>query len=134
MIAERLRQEGLKPGDRVAYIGSSMDADWARLDQVKIVAEVPVIWDRQPVLMRRVLANNREIDAFWHASREQQERVYEAFRKAGAAMVVADRLPKDVETPGWQRVLPPGTPHMAWSDAQVPRAPETAFRWLRKAQ
>ena len=127
MLAERLRQLGLMPGDRVACIGSSMDADWARLDGVRVVAEIPVIWDRQPGLMRRVLANTSEIEDFWHTSKERQEQVYQIFRDAGAKMVVADRLPKNVDTSGWHRVLAPGTPHMAWSDAQVPRAPETAY-------
>ena len=131
MLARELREIGVKPGDRVAYIGSSMDADWARLDGVRIVAEIPVIWERQPGLMRRVLANTSEIDDFWHAGMEKRERVYQAFREAGASIAVADRLPKDVAAPGWHRVLPPGTPHMAWSDAQVPRAPGTAYKWLQ---
>ena len=131
MLAQRLRQLGVNPGDRVAYIGSSMDADWARLDRVRIVAEIPVIWDRQPGLMRRVVANTSEIDDFWHANKAGRERVYRAFRDAGASIVVADRIPKDAAAPGWQRVLLPGTPHMAWSDAQVPRAPETAYKWLQ---
>jgi len=130
MLAQRFRELGLKAGDRVAYIGMGMSADWARIDGVRIVAEVPVIWDRSPGLFRGIRENTNEIDTFWHATPEKRARVYRAFRDAGAIIAVADQLPKGVDTFGWRAVLPPDTPHMAWSDAQVPRQPGTAYRWL----
>ena len=40
-IAEGLRALGVKPGDRIANIGRTEDAYWARLAGAKIVAEVP---------------------------------------------------------------------------------------------
>ena len=41
-VAERLHSMGMKPGDRVALIGNGFhELSWARLERVKIVAEVP---------------------------------------------------------------------------------------------
>jgi hypothetical protein len=42
VVAERLRAMGFKPGDQVALIGDGFgEAYWARLEKVRIIAEVP---------------------------------------------------------------------------------------------
>src|SRR5437763_15393517 len=39
LLAQRMKEVGLRPGDRVAWIGNAIDAEWAILDDAKIVAE-----------------------------------------------------------------------------------------------
>lgn len=112
MLAERFRGLGVRPGDRVAYIGQSIDADWVRMDGAKIVAEVPIIWDHLDQLNRFVEPNQREVEAFWRADAGTRGRVLQAFRDAGAVIVVADKAPTWALAQGWRQVLPPGTPHL----------------------
>jgi hypothetical protein len=129
-LADAFRKVGLNPGDRIAYIGKSMDWDWPRLDGVRIVAEVPVVWTRDPGLMRRVRANRGEINAFWHASPEVQQRVLNAFRAVGAVMVVADFIPKGVSAPGWKRVLRDSELRLPPEYPEDSIAPYTVYKWL----
>lgn len=57
VIADALRANGVSPGTRVAFIGSSFDAYWARLARVRIVAESPDTnyVDREPAEQARGL-------------------------------------------------------------------------------
>jgi hypothetical protein len=68
MAADSLQQMGLRPGDRIASIGSSFDAEWASIMGVKIVAEISVISDRENTLMPNTHGNRKEIKAFWWAN------------------------------------------------------------------
>ena len=120
MIAERMKEAGLHPGSRIAWIGESINSDWARLDGAKIVAEVPVRYDRQEeLLFRWVVANRAEIKAFWYAPQPVKARVFDLFRKEGVTFVMIDKIPDGVDRTGWHQVLPKGTPHLPWSGAQV---------------
>lgn len=124
LLAERFRDAGVRPGDRIAYLGRAIDADWARMIGARIVVEAPVIWEREELLNRRIFINYREVDAYWNGTPEERERVHEAFRKAGAVIAVADTPPPRAFSEGWRRVLPADTPglpakeeHGQWNHA-----------------
>jgi hypothetical protein len=90
-VAEKLRTMGVEPGSPVAVIGDSFRQEeyWARLDRVKIVAEVP-----------RRLETGDSAAAFWSSSHEVEQAVLNALKSTGAIAVVAASPPK-VLPPGW---------------------------------
>ena len=63
----------VRSGDKVARIGGNFAADWARLLQVTVVAEVP----------------RSDAQEFWAASREVQAQVIRKFTALGVTAVVA---------------------------------------------
>jgi hypothetical protein len=87
-VAEQLRQLGVRPGDKVASIGSGFDAYWAHLAGVTIVAEIP------------------ESDAgnFWMADPETKAKVFSLFEKYGAKAVVCNRVQQFTYPPGWTHI------------------------------
>jgi hypothetical protein len=89
-VAEQLRAMGFEPGNRVAVIGDgSVEGIWARLDRVKIVAEVP-----------HALETGDSATAFWRSGTEGQQAVLNALESTGAKAAVAEMPPK-VLPPGW---------------------------------
>ncbi|HEX8986077.1 MAG TPA: hypothetical protein VF767_11605, partial [Bryobacteraceae bacterium] len=133
MVAQRLRQLGVRAGDRVAYIGEAINADWVRLDGARIVAEVPVLWVRYENLNRFVQPDPTEVKAFWSAAPETRARILEAFQRAGASMVIADSAPAASRREGWQSVFAAGTAHLPWSDGQLWDYKRSAFLMLPPA-
>lgn len=108
-IANRVRSLGIKPGDRVAYIGTCDMADWTRLDKVRIVAEVPVEHTRNRGMFNNLMIdNNQEVDAFWHATPEQRGGVLSAFKAAGVKIVVTDGQNPEGLAESWPLLLPDG--------------------------
>ena len=87
--ARELERRGVRPGDRVAHIGSSFDCAWARAARVHITAEV----------------RTADADAFWAADPMRQDEVLDAFRRTGATAVVGNPGPGLGR--GWERI--PGT-------------------------
>ena len=87
-VAAALTEAGLRPGDKVAFLGYSFDASWARLARVRIIAEM----------------HPYDPTAFWGASPEVQARVVAAFANAGARAVVAEPAASAGEAPGWRRL------------------------------
>lgn len=87
-VAEFLQRMGVQPGDKVASIGRTFDANWAHLAQVKIVAEIP----------------RRDENAFWAANDTVRSQALRTFGKTGAKLVVADRVPSYASTLGWERI------------------------------
>lgn len=123
MLAQNIQKLGVEPGSEVAYIGEAINSEWARLDHIRIVAEVPVIWDRLNNINRGILANHREAIVFWKSKAVERLRVLNAFQAAGASMVFADPPPPGTDTTGWRPVLPPDASHLPWSGGQVPVVP-----------
>jgi len=103
--AAELRALGLKPGDRIAYIGFSFRAYWALLDQAKIVADIPVRFPRRGGLANLQDDDYSEIDAFWRLPAASQQHVFDLMKKAGARAVVADVAPSWAQTAGWVRLV-----------------------------
>jgi hypothetical protein len=89
-VATQLQRFGLREGDRVAYIGLSFGAYWARLSKVRIVAEIP----------------SDEKDSFCKTDISTRSQVMDTFERIGAKLVVAEKLPPDITTSGsgWQRL------------------------------
>jgi 4-amino-4-deoxy-L-arabinose transferase-like glycosyltransferase len=87
-VAEFLHRIGVQPGDKVASVGRTFDANWAHLTQVQIVAEIP----------------HRDENDFWAASDAVRSQALSAFGKTGAKLIVADRAPGIASTLGWERI------------------------------
>lgn len=83
-----LRDLGVKPGDDVAVIGYGFDSYWARLADVRIVAEL--------------LAS--EADPFWRGTAAIRNQVIEAFAGTGAKAIIAENVPPRVSLTGWRQV------------------------------
>jgi hypothetical protein len=131
MLAQRLHQVGVKAGDRIAYIGNAMDADWARQLGARVVAEVPVIWDRRASLSRVVVENDAEVNAFWAAPKAVRAHVLDLFRNVGVSVVVAEDLPPRAQAEGWNRVFPPNAPGLPSMGRQFDTGAATGYLKLR---
>ena len=94
-VLSELRKLDVKPGDKVAVIGRGLDPYFARLGQLKIIAEAPVL-DGHPT---------------WLAISENLDRIVAAFaRQTEAAVVVSNVAPLDSRgAVAWQPVN--GTPY-----------------------
>jgi 4-amino-4-deoxy-L-arabinose transferase-like glycosyltransferase len=84
--ARKLKDFGIRPGDRVGFIGDTFSAYWARLARVRIVAEI----------------TRKDANVFWAADQATKDRALKAFADAGAKAVVTNRLPPPHD--GWQRI------------------------------
>ena len=87
-VAEGLNRMGVRSGDKVASLGTSFKAYWARLARVKIVAEIP----------------SGHVRDFWAAGSSGRSQVMEAFASTGARVVVAQNIPTLSSARGWQRI------------------------------
>lgn len=94
-VADGLARMGVNPGDKVASIGASHEAYWARLARVRIVAEIPVSNYRK---------SYKDLDDFWMADPSVKSQVIQAFARTGAKVIVADRIPEYASATGWQRI------------------------------
>jgi hypothetical protein len=87
-IADALLQIGIKPGDKIAIIGDSINANWARLSRVKIVAEIPP----------------EEKAIFWGADPFVKSQVTSLLAKTGAKLVVTNGIPIQASADGWRKI------------------------------
>jgi 4-amino-4-deoxy-L-arabinose transferase-like glycosyltransferase len=90
-VAEYLSQSGIRPGDKVASIASPGWNHWARLAQVRVIAEIP------------------DPARFWESNTVVRERAMKTFASIGAKAIVATPLPMKelvVRSPGEQRPAP----------------------------
>jgi hypothetical protein len=103
VTAEGLKQMGLQPGTKVGAIGFDMDAHWAYLARLDIVAEI----------------GTDDTCLFWSEPPVVQTEVLEKFAQAGASVVVANTgggirttsrpIPLDLAGcsrpgPGWRKI------------------------------
>lgn len=86
IVAARLNQLGVKPGERVANAGRSFHAYWAHLAGVQIVAELP---DGHALLC---------------ADSNTAARVFTALASVGARALVTRAIPVPACIAGWQRI------------------------------
>jgi hypothetical protein len=102
-VADTMQRSGLRPGDRVAYIGFSLNAAHVGLEQAQIVATIPErITHDDTAWGRPLVFTFPKPHDFWRRSPEDQDRVFAAFRSVGAKWVFADTVPKGADTTGWQ--------------------------------
>ncbi len=115
-VANEVRGLGAVPGDKIGYIGgAAINADWARLDGLRIVAEIPVTTKRVDDQWHIVERDTSQTDIFWKSGADRQNLVFSLFRAAGARFVVAENAPEWADTSGWHKLAatdakPVGTP------------------------
>ncbi len=106
LLAEKLESLGLCAGDKAAYIGPGINAEWARLAHVKIVAEVPLMYARHASLLyNQHIDDTTQIDTFFRLDSAARERVLQVMRDAGAKIVVTDGYFSKKYVNGWSRLL-----------------------------
>ena len=87
-VAEGLRETGVGPGDKVAFIGDSFRAFWAHLAGARVVAEV----------------RKDKVGDFWKANAAVKTDLLNAFSRAGVKAVVMEKPPAGVDVSGWQKI------------------------------
>jgi hypothetical protein len=87
-VAQSLQTFGVRPGDKVASIGYALDAYWAHLAGVRIVAEIP-LWGTP---------------SFWSAGAKSQSEVFTDFAGTGAKIIVTDQRPPMESREGWREL------------------------------
>jgi hypothetical protein len=93
-IADGLHRAGLRPGDKVAVIGYAPSAYWARLAQVRIVAEA--------FSEELDFLSVEHIDEMLLPGGALRPEVEQALAGTGARAVVARNVPASVVRHGWQ--------------------------------
>ncbi len=102
-VAETMQQRGLKPGDRVAYIGFESAAAHVGLERAHIVAVVPQrVTHDDKAKGRPYLITFARSDEFWRSKPAAKQQVYDAFKSVGAKWIFADTVPRWADTTGWQ--------------------------------
>jgi hypothetical protein len=100
-IAVELRQAGLSPGDRIAYVGDGISAYWALCDGLRIVAEVPTRFPRSDNIQRSVYLGLEEVDKFWSSDATAKAKAISSMKSSGARAVVADHIPVGADLAAW---------------------------------
>jgi hypothetical protein len=130
VMAQRFSKLGIKPGDRIAYIGSGISADWVRLAHARIVAEVPAVWERGTKILNTVEQNEKYQERFFALDEEQREPVYQAFRQAGAVLAVTRQIPAGDRLGAWKPLLDPLEHGYPKAGGQVLEQSPGYYRWL----
>jgi hypothetical protein len=131
MMAHRLVKLGVKPGDRVAFVGTGISADWVRLVKAKVVAEVPASWDRGTML-NIVEENEQNSVRFFQLDETSRDKVYDAFLCAGAVIAVTSHVPRDARVDDWRPVLDPTEPGYPRTGGQVLEQSPGYYHWLKR--
>ena len=87
-VAEELNKFGIRSGDKVAFIGHSFDAYWARLTGVQIIAEIPY----------------KNIDFFWTADHTIKNKVFQIFSDTRAKAILTTEVPPYASMTEWQKI------------------------------
>ena len=87
-VAEGLREMGVGPGDKVAFIGDSFRAFWAHLAGARVVAEI----------------RKDKVGDFWQANAAVKAELLNAFARAGVKAVVMERPPAGIDLNGWKKI------------------------------
>lgn len=86
-VAKRLRDAEIKPGDKVAFVGSALvDHYWAHLARVSVAAEVS------------------NASQYWSAAPEQKSNAISQLIQSGARAIVARDVPTEFLGVGWKQV------------------------------
>ena len=87
LVADGLRKMGILPGTQVASIGSGLEAYWAHLAELRIIAEIP-----------------EKGDSFLAVDSLRRREVLNKFLELGAKAVVTKNAAVAGSTEGWQEV------------------------------
>jgi hypothetical protein len=96
-VAQVLHNTGIPPSSDVGYIGTALDAYWAHLAQVRVIAEIP----------------DPGVGSFVQARPEKKAEVMRKFREVGVKAVLT-RYPGVAQSmQGWQPIT--GTRYFLWT-------------------
>ncbi len=87
-VATGLKKAGVQAGEKVAYVGGRNSFYWARLAQIRVLAEI-----------RRI-----EEERFWQADEATKQQLFAKLREAGINLLVTSKLPETARATGWQAV------------------------------
>jgi hypothetical protein len=87
-VATRLRDSGIRQGDRIALLGDESDIYWARLAHVQIVAQIPL----------------SDAPEYWSSSEGARDDINRWMGLAGAVAVVASWTSPPAPIDGWTPV------------------------------
>jgi hypothetical protein len=87
-VAERLKLTGIQPGDKIAFMGYSLNAYWAHMAGVQIVAEIPM----------------GAASEYWSSSSQVKSKILSDFAAAGAKAVVTDQGPPSTPNEAWEKL------------------------------
>jgi len=87
-VAQGLGRSGIEPGDKIASMGYSLNAYWAHLAGVRIVAEIPM----------------GAAGEYWSCSPRVKSEILADFANAGAKAVVTDQGPPNRPNNEWERI------------------------------
>ncbi len=87
-VAQGVKQLNIHVGDKVAFIGHAIDAYWARLASVQIIAEIPY----------------KNIDSFWTADSTVKNKVFQTFSDVHAKAILTSEVPQYTSLSEWQRI------------------------------
>ncbi|MBN2031171.1 hypothetical protein JW824_13135 [bacterium] len=87
-VAQGIKQLNIHDGDKVGFIGHAIDAYWARLASIQIIAEIPY--------------NN--IDSFWAADSAVKKKAFQIFSDIHAKAVLTSEVPQYALLSEWQRL------------------------------
>jgi hypothetical protein len=105
-VAQQLHEMGIPPGTDVGYIGTGLDAYWAHLAGVRIIAEIPDL--EQPRFIAAQPARRQEVLAL--------------FSTVGAKAVLTRHAEAANPADGWRPIA--GTHHFIWQQQWLIAAPE----------
>ena len=106
VVAQRLREMEIPPGAEVGCIGGGLDAYWAHLAGVRIIAEIP----------------ESEQPHFIAADSARRQQVLALFSSVGAKAVVTRNAETANPVDGWRPIQ--GTHYFIWQQQWLIAAPE----------
>lgn len=113
LLAQQAFVMGLCPGDKIGYVGPAMNAEWARLARVRIVAEVPLLYSRNRRFLNNLhIDDPSQIEQFFQLDDAGREPVLQAMRATGAQMAVTDGFFSRKLVTRWRCILPTNQSHL----------------------
>jgi hypothetical protein len=98
--AQYAESMGMRAGDPVAVIGSGFNLYWPHLVGARIVAEIPLPYEKRLDFAHSPYPVLTDIQAFWNATPERQHEIIDAFARVGARWVIAEPVPMGIKPSG----------------------------------
>ena len=106
VVAQQLHSMGISAGTDVGCVGGCLDAYWAHLAGVRVIAEIP----------------DAEQRMFISADSARKQQVFTLFSSVGARVVLTRNREAANPADGWRQI--PGTDHFIWEQPLLIAAPE----------
>jgi len=103
--ANNLKNEGMKPGDRVAIIGDQLSVPWLELAGGSVVAAIPAsVRHDEEQFDRPLRVSFERPTAFWRSEPAVRSQILETLKGLGARYVIARPVPETADLDGWIRL------------------------------